>query len=200
MIKLLTAGILLATSMLAANAAQETSVAAVETWDLDPVHCATLFRVQHVGAGQFWGRINEVTGTVDWPRDDAKAPVFDVAIGMESIDTGNEKLDRHLKSPDFFNAREFPTSTFKSTGAQRVSERKWKVTGDMTMLGQTRPITAAVEVTGVMGNPVQAKAGWEAIFLIKRSEFGMNWGVENGAVGDDVKIIVGLEGNIEPGN
>jgi len=52
----------------------------------------------------------------------------------------------------------------------------------------------------VMGNPVQAKAGWEAIFLIKRSEFGMNWGVENGAVGDDVKIIVGLEGNIEPGN
>ncbi|MCH2141759.1 MAG: YceI family protein [Phycisphaerales bacterium] len=199
MFKFLVAGVLVVSSFVAVEDAADTPVAPVETWELDTVHSMALFRVQHVGAGQFWGRFNDVTGSVDWPRDDSVAPELDVSIAIESVDTGNEKLDRHLKSPDFFNGREFETATFRSTGAERVGDRQWRVRGDMTMLGQTRPVTAELEVTGVRGNPVQAKAGWEAIFTIKRSEFGMNWGVENGALGDEVKIIVGLEGNIEPG-
>ncbi len=199
MIKFVIASVLLASSLVAVDEGAKTSTAPVETWDVDTVHSMALFRVQHVGAGQFWGRFNDVTGTVKWPRDDSVAPEFDITIAIDSVDTGNEKLDRHLKSPDFFNGREFETATFRSNGAERIGERRWRVNGDMTMLGQTKPITAELEVTGVRGNPVQAKAGWEAIYTIKRSDFGMNWGVENGALGDEVKIIVGLEGNIEPG-
>ena len=185
-------------STLALGTAQSAD-AKVETWKLDPVHCMALFRVQHAGAGQFWGRFNDVTGTVDYARDDASAPKFTVVIKTSSIDTGTAKLDRNLQGPDFFNAREFESITFKSTAAKRIGPKKWTVTGDLTMLGQTESIEAVVETTGIIGNPVVAKAGWEATFTIFRSDFGMNWGVDNGALGDEVKLIVGLEGDTGPG-
>ena len=170
-----------------------------EQWTLDAVHSTALFRIHHAGAGRFWGRFNDVTGTVDWNRDDIAAPSFDVSVAAESVDSGNTKLDRHLKAPDFFNAREFETITFKSTGGERIEDGRWRVTGDMTLLGVTKPVTADIEVTGVTGNPVVAKAGWEARFEINRSDFGMDWGVDRGALSDDVQLIVGLEGGIEPG-
>ena len=169
-----------------------------ETFRLDPVHCMAMFRIHHQGAGQFWGRFNEVTGTVDYPRDDSSAPVFDVIVNVGSIDTGTTKLDRTLIGPDFFNGREFESIAFKSSTAERVSEREWKVDGELTLLGKTAPVSAMVEVTGVRGNPVVAKAGWEAIFTIKRSDFGMNWGVENGSLGDEVRLVIGLEGESGP--
>ncbi|MCH2135566.1 MAG: YceI family protein [Phycisphaerales bacterium] len=173
--------------------------AKVESWKLDPVHCMALFRVHHAGAGQFWGRFNDVSGTVQYARDDSDAPEFDVTVKTSSIDTGTAKLDRNLQGPDFFNAREFETMTFKSTGGERLGEKKWKITGDLTLLGKTEPVEVEVETTGVIGNPVVAKAGWEAIFTIYRSDFGMNWGVDNGALGDEVKLIIGLEGDTGPG-
>jgi polyisoprenoid-binding protein YceI len=69
----------------------------------------------------------------------------------------------------------------------------------MTMLGVTKPVAAEVEVTGVQGNSVLAKAGWEAVFEINRSDFGMDWGIENGALSNDVKLIISIEAGIEPG-
>jgi polyisoprenoid-binding protein YceI len=186
----------LACTALALGSSRESTA---ESWKLDPVHCAAMFRVQHAGAGQFWGRFNDVSGTVLWPRDDSAAPIFDVKVKTKSIDTGTAKLDRNLQGPDFFNAIEFDTIAFKSTSAERVGERKWTVKGNLTMLGKTEPVEAAVEVTGVVGNPVVAKAGWEAIFIIYRSDFGMEWGVSNGALGDEVKLIIALEGDTGPG-
>ncbi|MEC8817563.1 MAG: YceI family protein, partial [Planctomycetota bacterium] len=59
----------------------------------------------------------------------------------------------------------------------------------------TKPVSAVVELTGVNGNSVMRKAGYEAIFSVKRSDFGMSWGVENGALGDQVDLVVGLEGD-----
>ncbi len=179
---------------------QSPPTAAAESWAIDPVHSTALFRIHHAGAGRFWGRFNDVTGSVDWPRDDSAAPGFNVTVAAESIDTGSAKLDGNLKSPDFFNAKEFEAISFKSTGGERVEKERWRVTGDLTMLGVTKPVTADIEVTGVVGNPVVAKAGWEATFEINRSDFGMDWGVDNGALSDDVQLIVALEGGIEPGS
>jgi polyisoprenoid-binding protein YceI len=170
-----------------------------DTWKLDPAHCMVLFRVHHAGAGQFWGRFNDVTGTVVYPRDDSTAPAFDITVASKSIDTGTAKLDRNLQGADFFNAREFPKLTFKSTGATRVGPRSWTVAGDLKMLGKTQPVEVKIETTGVIGNPVVAKAGWEAVFTIFRSDFGMEWGIDNGALGDEVKLIVALEGDTGPG-
>lgn len=199
MLKSVILGIVIAGCSLGAASVQEGEGAKIEVFELDPVHSSTLFRIHHAGAGRFWGRFNKVSGTVAWPRDDSAAPVFDVSVKTESVDTGNDRLDGHLKGPDFFNAREFPAVTFKSTSAERLRDGFWKVTGDMTMLGVTKPVTAEVEVTGVRGNPVLAKAGWEAVFQINRSDFGMDWGIENGSLSNDVKLIVALEGGIEPG-
>ena len=199
MYKIMLVSVVAMAGLLGAVASQETPVAKVETWKIDPVHSSTLFRIQHAGAGRFWGRFNDVSGTVDWPRDNAAAPGFDVTVAVESVDSGNANLDGHLKSPDFFNAREFETMTFTSTGGERVDDTHWKVTGELTLLGVTKPATAVIEFTGLRGNPVLAKAGWEAVFEINRSDFGMTWGVDRGALSDDVQIIVALEGGIEPG-
>ena len=165
------------------------------TFSLDPVHSAVLFRIHHLGCGQFWGRFNEVTGTVTYPLDDSAAPEFDVQVAIESIDTGTADLDKTLLSPNFFNALEFSTLSFKSTGAERAGEGAWIVRGDLLVHGVTREVTAEVECTGSRGNPVQAKAGFEAIFSIKRSEYGMNWGIKNKALGDEVRLIIALEGD-----
>ena len=164
-------------------------------WKLDPVHCMAVFRIQHMGAGMFWGKFDTVTGTVTYPEDDSAAPTFDVTVAVDSVDSGNEKLDKTLKGPQFFNAKEWDSITFKSTGAEKVSDKKWTVQGDLTLHGKTLPVEAEVEVTGIIGNPVQKKAGFEAVFSIKRSDFGMSWGVKNKALGDDVRLIVGLEGD-----
>jgi len=198
---IIVAGAIALAGLLGAQASQTPPAASTpEHWTLDPVHSTALFRIPHAGAGRFWGRFNDVTGTVDWNRDDAAAPAFNVVVASESVDTGSTKLDGHLKAPDFFNAREFETITFASTGGERVSDGRWRVTGDMTLLGVTKPVTAEIEVTGVVGSPVVAKAGWEATFEIDRSDFGMDWGVDRGALSDDVQLVVALEGGIEPGN
>lgn len=165
------------------------------TWKLDPVHCMALFRIHHVGAGQFWGMFDGVNGTMSWPENGEEAPVFDVTVDVESVHTGDAKLDRTVMSPQFFNGKEFETVTFTSTGGTSLGEGVWDVTGDFTMHGVTKPITARVELTGVVGNPVQKKAGFEATFDLKRSDFDMNWGVKNKALGDEVRMIVGLEGD-----
>ena len=170
---------------------------AAMTWKLDPVHCMALFRIHHVGAGQFWGMFDGVTGGFTWDEGSDDAPMFQVSVDVESVHSGNEKLDRTIMSPQFFNAKEHEAIEFKSTGGTKTGENTWDITGDLTMHGVTKPITSTLELTGVAGNPVQKKAGFEAIFTVKRSDFGMEWGVKNKALGDEVRLVIGLEGNWE---
>ena len=153
------------------------------------------FRVQHMGAGMFCGRFNEVTGTIETDESGKTAPKFNVQVQVESVDTGTDKLDRTLMGPNFFDAKEFPAITFTSIDAKSDGEGVWEVTGKLTMLGVTRPITAHVELMGAKGSPVMKKIGYEATFSIKRSDFGMKWGVANGALGDTVRLVIGLEGD-----
>ncbi len=176
------------------NAAASLPADAEGRFNVDTVHSMSMFRVQHLGAGQFWGRFNDVKGTIEY-RPDAgeKALSFDISIDTASVDSGHDGLDRHLRSPDFFNSKEFPAMTFKSVSASPAGSGMWKVEGDMTMLGVTKRIAAEVEFTGAK-TMRDRRCGFEAVFTIKRSEFGMNWGVENGSLGDSVRVIVGLEG------
>ncbi|MEY2713863.1 MAG: hypothetical protein RIT24_206 [Planctomycetota bacterium] len=162
------------------------------TYGIDDVHSCTLFRVHHAGAGQFWGRFNDISGKFTLSNDPAKMS-FDITVAVESVDTNEPKLDGHLKSPDFFNAKEFPTMSFKSSSAKKMDNGMFEVMGDFTMHGVTKPITAMVEVTG-QSTMMGVRGGAEATFTVKRSDFGMNYGVEKGAVGDMVKVIVNLEG------
>lgn len=162
---------------------------------LDPVHSMALFRIQHLEAGQFWGRINALSGSVAWPMDDSVAPTIKAVAELKNIDTGSEKLDNNLKGPNFFNEREFPSISFTSTGGTRVTERHWTLTGDLSLHGVTKPVQVDCVVTGVGKGPTGKKVGFECIVTIKRSEFGMTWGIEKPpkALGDEVRLVIGLE-------
>ena len=188
-IRATTALLLLALAPLAM--ASKSNIAAKETFNIDSVHSTAIFRVQHLGAGNFYGRFNELEGTIDW--DAETGPSFDVSIKIESVDSGNEALDKHLKNADFFDAKQFPTMTFKSTGVKKMGDN-WKVTGEMTMHGVTKGVEVDMEFVGRADVGRGDRVGFETTFTVKRSDFGMNWGVENGALGDATKIIVSLEG------
>jgi polyisoprenoid-binding protein YceI len=161
-------------------------------WSIDPVHSKALFRVLHLGAGAFWGKFDDVQGSITYYGGE-KAPEFDVSIAIESVHSGNESLDKHLKSPDFFNAKEFPAMTFKSSKGVLKSPGTWEVCGELTMHGQTHEACATVTMTGSADMGRGPKAGFEAMFTIKRSQWGMTYGVEKGSLGDEVRVIVALE-------
>ena len=178
----------------AAPAAAATPAASnSRTWKVDDVHSMAMFRVQHMGASMFWGRFDDVSGTVTTSGSGPDAIAFDISIDPASVSSGNDKLNAHLKSPDFFSVKEFPSMTFKSTSSKRGADGMWDVTGDLTMHGVTKSIIAKVEVTGMAKGPGGDAAGFEAIFVVDRAQFGMNYGVKKGAIGKDVRVIVGLE-------
>jgi len=197
--KLLTFGTVLSLTLVGLAATQQAkpqaaaATDAVNAYQVDDVHSGTFFRVMHAGAGQFWGRINDVSGTFTL-ADDASKMAFNIEVAVDSVDSGNDKLDAHLKSPDFFNSKEFPKMSFKSTSAKKAAGGMYEVSGDFTMHGVTKPVTAMVEVTGQADMGMGARGGAEATFSIKRSDFGMNYGVEKGMIGDTVKVLVNLEG------
>ncbi len=174
-------------------AAPAASAQGVHAYNVDDTHSSTMFRIQHAGAGQFWGRFNGITGSFTL-ADDASKMAFAITVDVASVDSGIEKLDGHLKSPDFFNVAEFPTMSFTSTSTTKSDTGAINIKGDLTLHGVTKPITAVGEITGVSDMSGAARAGVEVIFTIKRSEFGMNQGVAKGMLGDAVKVLVNLEG------
>ncbi len=179
--------------------AATTSVAASgATITLDPVHSMAVFRIQHLGAGYFWGRFNEAAGTATWPLDDSAAPSFDVTVQVNKVDTGSEKLDGNLQGPNFFNQAEFPTMTFKSTSAKKLGDRHYTITGDLTLRGVTKSIETDCTVTGIGKSPAGQKVGFECSFTVLRADYGMKWGIDapKGALGGEVKLIVSLEGDV----
>jgi polyisoprenoid-binding protein YceI len=168
-------------------------IAAADTYKVDPVHSFALFSVHHFNAGNVWGRFNEPTGQFTLDQADPSKDSFQVELKVAKLDTGNSKRDSDLKGPDWFNARQFPTITFKSTSVKKGDGNNLEVTGDLTLHGVTKSIVVPVEITGIAKDPFgNTRAGIQATTTIKRSDFGMK--NMAGAVGDDVHLIVALEG------
>lgn len=167
-----------------------------ESYVIDPVHTTVIFKIQHMGAGRFIGRFNATSGKLAWDEKDPSKSSIEVSVKSDSVDTANADRDNHIKGPDFFNAKQYPTISFKSSKVEKAGEH-YTVTGDLTLHGETRPVTAKFEITGhgkhlKSGKPL---IGFEATFKIKRSEFGMKQMV--GPLGDEVDIIVGVEAEKE---
>ena len=163
-----------------------------EKFTIDPVHSTALFRVKHQGAGAFYGRFNDVKGTIEVTKG-GKSLNVDVTIAIASVDSGSEKLDGHLKSGDFFDAEKYPSMTFKSKKVKRVKKGEYDVTGDLTIRDVTKSITVRVKETGMADGRRGKKCGYEAEFTIKRSEYGIKYGVAQGALGDETKVIIAIE-------
>ena len=168
-----------------------------DTFTIDPTHSMALFRIQHFGAGAFWGRFNRVTGTIVHD-DDSDPPLrLDVAMDINSIDVGNDQLDGHLKSEDFFYAKEHPEATFKSKSAKKLRHRVYEVSGDLTIRGVTKPITVNVEWLGTSESRNGRRGGFEAVFTVNRHDFGVSYG--RGALGEQVRLTMAMEGVVRSG-
>jgi polyisoprenoid-binding protein YceI len=163
-----------------------------DTYKVDPVHSSLVFSTKHFGVTDFYGHFNEITGNVTFDSADPSKSSVELTVPVESIDTHNDKRNQHLKSPDFFNAKQFPTLTFKSTKVEGTGN-SYKVSGDLTIHGVTKPIMIEFKRgADGKGGQGETRGGGETRFSIKRSDYDMKF--MTGPVGDDVNIIVSLEG------
>lgn len=168
------------------------TTAAEGIFKVDPVHSSIVFRVKHNNVSYYWGRFNRMEGTFLIDPTTPSNSRIEVKVPTESVDTANEGRDRHLRSPDFFSAAEFPELAFKSKSFSSKGDNIYDVQGELTLHGQTKPVTVRVEDTGRGQGRRGEVAGFEATLTIKRSEFGMTHML--GGIGDDVRIIVSLQG------
>jgi polyisoprenoid-binding protein YceI len=160
---------------------------------IDPVHSVVLLKVNHLGLADAYGRFNEMSGEVRYNEAEPEKSSINFEVKAESIDTANEDRDKHLRGPDFFNAAEFPTLTFKSTKVEKKNDNEFEVTGDFTVRGTTKPVTFEFKLGGTgKGMQGEDRFGGGAEFTVKRSEFGIDYLPQ--ALGDDVEVVVSLEG------
>ena len=170
------------------------ATAAAATYDVDPVHSSVTFKIQHMGTSWTYGRFNDLAASLEYDAAKPEASSLSFTAKAESVDTGNAKRDQHLKGPDFFNAKEFPEIAFKSTKVTPSGKDAAEVTGDLTLHGVTKPVTAKVVKVGE-GKTMKGgeMIGFEATFTVKRSDFGMANMVGPKGAGDEVYLTVAIE-------
>jgi polyisoprenoid-binding protein YceI len=156
---------------------------------VDSVHSSLQFRVKHMDTSYIWGRFNEYSGTVNLDDDN---PSFAIQIKVGSVDTANAKRDQHLEGPDFFSAKQFPTITFQSTTVQKLGPTTYDVQGTLKLHGVSKPITIRVDRVGTNKGPMGGTiTGLSTTFTIKRTDFGMDYGLQG--VADEVLVQADLE-------
>lgn len=168
------------------------ALTAADTYAVDPVHTVALFKVKHLGVSHSYGRFNDIAGSIVYDAANPSASKVDITIQAASIDTFNQKRDAHLTGPDFFDAKQFPTLTFVSTGFKKVADQNYEVTGNFTLHGVTKPLTLTVVKVGEGKDPWNGyRIGFDATFTIKRSEFGITKMLDG--IGDEVAITFATE-------
>ncbi|MCY3002438.1 MAG: YceI family protein [Planctomycetota bacterium] len=171
--------------------ASATPVSAAAPWKVDSGHSSVVFRIKHVVA-PFWGRFDKVSGAVQWDAAKPETASVELTVDVGSVNTNDGKRDDHLRGPDFFSAKEFPTMTFKSTKVTKKGDGKLEATGDLTLHGVTKSVTVPIEVTGEGESPFKdTRAGFEATFEIKRGDYGVKGYIPT--ISDEVRIVVALE-------
>jgi polyisoprenoid-binding protein YceI len=164
--------------------------AAPSTYKVDPAHSFVIFRIKHMDVGHVYGRFNEPNGAITIDDADPTKSSFTLELQTQKVDTGIQKRDDHLKSTDFFNAKQFPTIKFASTSVKKT-DKGYEVTGDLTLHGVTKPVTLNIEQTGQGAMGPKQILGFETTVDIKRSDFGMKNMI--GPAADDVRLIISLE-------
>lgn len=191
----ITLSVLASAGLLAFSApSAEPAPAAVRagTFDIDPTHSNVLYKIMHREASFFYGRFREVTGSFEYDADDASKCSMVLEIPSAGVDTRSEKLDQHLRSPDFFDAKQFPVIRFESTKVTSPSTGLYEVTGELDLHGVKKTLTFEVEQIGRSESRGQVLLGFHSRFVIDRTDFGMTYGL-GGALGSDVELIVSIE-------
>jgi polyisoprenoid-binding protein YceI len=174
------------------------AIAAPVTYDVDTGHTFPSFEADHFGGMSVWrGKFNSTSGTVVYDKA-AGAGTVDVTIDTSSIDTGNDKLNEHLKSGDFFDVAKGSTATYKGKLAKFKDGAPTEVQGELTLHGVTKPVTLTVHSFKCMTHPMKKKefCGADASATINRKDFGLGWGEAFGFK-MDVKLAIQIEANVK---
>ncbi|WP_247233477.1 YceI family protein [Telluribacter sp. SYSU D00476] len=168
------------------------------TWAIDPTHSEIQFKVKHLVISTVTGSFKQFEGTVETEGEDFTTAQIQFSADVASIDTNQEQRDQHLRSADFFDAENHPKLTFVSTAVEKTGGDTYKITGDMTIKGVTKPVVLTAEYGGSMvdfyGNN---KAGFEINGKINRKDFGLTWHAVTEAggvvVADEVKLVINVQ-------
>ena len=163
-------------------------------YSVDGVHSGVGFRIMHAGAAPFYGMFTGLSGDMTIDPSNPSATRINVEIDTTKVATGNDNRDDHLRSADFFNARQFPTATFSATGGKAAGNGAIEVEGELTMLGTTKTVTATMTPTGEGQFRNSTRAGFEPTLTFDRSDFGMTAYIDQGTLGDEIQLIVFIEG------
>ncbi|MFT5291664.1 MAG: polyisoprenoid-binding protein YceI [Planctomycetota bacterium] len=170
-----------------------TTVSGESTFVVDPSHSSVVFKTQHVGVSEFFGRFNVVGGEIVYDESDMGNCSVLIEIPVNSLDSNSEGRDGHLKSADFFSAKEYPTMVFESSSVKKDGDNLL-VTGTLSLRDQTKEVTATVTKIGEGEAMGAYRVGFTAHFTIDMREFGFQFVKKQpGAVGPEVELWVALE-------
>lgn len=167
------------------------------TWNIDSAHSSVGFSVKHMMVATVRGDFTGVEGVIHFDEADPTHSSVEVRIPTESVNTGMELRDEHLRSADFFDAKHFPFLTFRSATIAAAGD-EFKIGGDLTIRDVTRPVVLDATIDGITpGMEGGRLAGFEAHTKIRRADWGLTWNkaLEAGGmvVGDEIKIVLDLE-------
>ena len=167
-------------------------------WTLDGSHSRVGFSVSHLVVSSVSGRFKQVTGKVELDESNLTKSQVEISIKVDSVDTDEPKRDEHLKSPDFFDSKKFPTMAFKSTKITKAGGNKYKLAGDLTIHGVTKPITLDATISEPIKNPWgKMVRGVKLSGKLNRIQYGLKWNkaLETGGVvvGEDVTLDIQIE-------
>ena len=167
-------------------------------WSLDPAHSEVQFKVKHLAITTVTGSLGTFEGTVETTGDDFSTAVISFSGDAASISTGSEQRDGHLKSPDFFDVEKSPKITFTSSKFEKVDASNFKLLGNLTIKGVSKPISLDVEFGGTQKDPWgNTKAGFTLSGKINRKDFGLEWNapLEGGGflVSEEVRILAEIQ-------
>ena len=173
-------------------------MAKLTKWAIDPMHSEVQFKVRHLVISTVSGFFKSFEGTVETESEDFEDASIAFSLDIDSIDTTQSQRDEHLKSPEFFDAAQYPKISFKSTSFKKTGDDEFELTGDLTIKGVTKSVKLEAEYGGstadFYGN---TKAGFEVTGKINRKDFGLTWDgiTEAGSIvlGEDIKLIINIQ-------
>lgn len=174
------------------------TTATATKWAIDPTHSEVHFKVKHLVISTVTGSFKTFSGDAAFDNDNLENAKINFTIDPASIDTNQEQRDGHLKSADFFDVANHPAITFKSTSLKHIKGDNYKLTGDLTVRGVTKPVEIDAEYGGIAKDGYgNTKMGFEVTGVIHRKDFGLTWNsvTEAGGVvvGEDIKLSANIQ-------
>lgn len=169
--------------------------AAAERYKLDPSHTTVAFLIEHIGFAKTLGQFSGVSGSFSFDADTQTVSDINIVVETSTVNSANKARDKHVRNKDFLNVKKYPKMVFTAQSAT-LTDNAGEIAGELQLLGQTNPLTLSVNLNKVAKYPFGHKKltlGVSARGDVQRSSYGMNYGVANNIVGDNVELIIEIE-------